>query len=553
MAHVADERFLHAVFGGAREHGVHVLGLIVRDDARQHRHDLRPLLQKRGETRKITVEDLDRHIYIRRVQRGKLLRELLGLMHLHDERGVGKIALALRELRQRQAPPLGQGRALFLQAGDEPAAQVVDGGRREIEVRVDAALGAGGIIGRAARFGKLVGKALRGQRRALRGLRHGAGEHGAVAFLVHDGGHDRLAGLHLGIKLHGHAAALAVGIRLARGGEHFFRLAVGLSGACAEHVRPFFPEQVALREALARERQREPVVFLRRGHAVLMNAAGVHVRDHGDVLRPLHAALDLHAGDARVGELLQVVCQAVVAQAQRVFVHAAAHAVLHAARLRAGAAVAAAAADERAHIALAGIAEAQRPVHEHLGLDARVLRDEADLLERELAREHGAGDAHLGRGLDPGEIVDAHLRAGVQRNVRQSGAQHAREAQILHKDRVRPGVRRLLRERGGGVHLAVAHEGVERDIDLAAADVTVAHGLGKRLPCEIIGAPARVESVAKAHIHRVRPVLHRRDDGVEVARGRQQFQHRPTPSYSHTYSIIAQQVLLLQVNFHAIM
>ena len=83
-----------------------------------------------------------------------------------------------------------------------------------------------------------------------------------MAFLVHDGGHDRLAGLHLGIKLHGHAAALAVGIRLARGGEHFFRLAVGLSGACAEHVRPFFPEQVALREALARERQREPVVFL---------------------------------------------------------------------------------------------------------------------------------------------------------------------------------------------------------------------------------------------------------------------------------------------------
>ena len=474
-------------------------------------------------------------------------------MHLHDERGVGKIAFPLRELRQRQAPPLGQGRALLLQAGDEPAAQVVDGGRREIEIRVDAALGAGGIVGRAARFGKLVGKALRGQRRALRGLRHGAGEHGAVALGVHDGGHDRLAALHLGIKLHGHAAALAVGIRLARGGEHFFRLAVGLSGACAEHVRPFFPEQVALREALARERQREPVVFLRRGHAVLMNAAGVHVRDHGDVLRPLHAALDLHAGDARVGELLQVVCQAVVAQAQRVFVHAAAHAVLHAARLRAGAAVAAAAADERAHIALAGIAEAQRPVHEHLGFDARMLRDEADLLERELAREHGAGDAHLGRGLDPGEIVDAHLRAGVQRNVRQSGAQHACEAQILHKDRVRPGVRRLLRERGGGVHLAVAHEGVERDVDLAAADVAVAHGLGKRLLCEIIGAPARVEPVAKAHIHRVRPVLHRRNDGIEVTRRRQQFQHRPTPSYSHTYSIIAQQALLLQVNFHAIM
>ena len=52
-------------------------------------------------------------------------------------------------------------------------------------------------------------------------------------------------------------------------------------------------------------------------------------------------------------------------------------------------------------------------------------------------------------------VVYGHLRAGVQRNVRQGGAQHARESQILHKDRVRPSVRRLLRERGGSVHLAV--------------------------------------------------------------------------------------------------
>ena len=371
--------------------------------------------------------------------------------------------------------------------------------------------------------------------------------------LIRDGGHDRLARTHLGIKLHGHAAALAVGICLARGGEHLFGLAVGLGRAGAKHIRPLLAEQVALREALTRKRQCKTVIFLRRGHAVLMDALGVHVRDHGDILRPLHAPLDLHAGDAGLIELLQIIRQAVVAQAQRVLVHAAAHAVLHAARLRTRAAVAAAAADERAHIALTGIAEAQRTMHKDLGLDARVLRDEADLLERELAREHGAGDAHLGRSFDSGEVVDAHLRARVQRDIRQSITQHARKPQILHEDRVRSGVRRLLRERGGGLHLAVTHEGVERDVDLAAADMAVAHRFCKRLPCEIIRAPARVEPVAKAHIHRVRPVLHRRDDGIEVARRCQQFQHRPTPSYSHTYRIITQALLLLQVNFHAIM
>ena len=381
MPHVADERFLHAVFCGTPQHSVHVLGLIVRDDARQHRHDLRPLLQKRGDARKIRVQNFDRHIHIRRAQLRELRRELLGLMHLHDEHGVGIIALALRPQRQRQAAPLGQRRALVLQTGDEPAAQVVDGGRRKIQAGVDAAFRAGGIIGRSARFGKLIGKALPGQRRALRRLGHRPCEHGAMPVLIRDGGHDRLARTHLGIKLHGHAAALTVGICLARGGEHLFGLTVGLGRAGAEHIRPLLAEQVALREALARKRQRKTVVFLRRGHAVLMDALGVHIRDHGDILRPLHAPLDLHAGDAGLIELLQIIRQTVVAQAQRVLVHAAAHAVLHAARLRTRAAVAAAAADERAHIALTGIAEAQRTVHEHLGFDARVLRDEADLLE----------------------------------------------------------------------------------------------------------------------------------------------------------------------------
>ena len=59
VPHIADERLTHAVFGGAGEHRVHILRLIVRNDARQHRHDLRPLLQKRGDARKIRVKNFD--------------------------------------------------------------------------------------------------------------------------------------------------------------------------------------------------------------------------------------------------------------------------------------------------------------------------------------------------------------------------------------------------------------------------------------------------------------------------------------------------------------
>ena len=36
----------------------------------------------------------------------------------------------------------------------------------------------------------------------------------------------------------------------------------------------------------------------------------------------------------------------------------------------------------------------------------------------------------------------------MQRDIRQGVAQHARKPQILHEDRIRPGIRRLLRERG---------------------------------------------------------------------------------------------------------
>ena len=146
-------------------------------------------------------------------------------------------------------------------------------------------------------------------------------------------------------------------------------------------------------------------------------------------------------------------------------------------------------------------------MHEHLGFDARVLRDEADLLERELAREHGAGDAHLGRSLDSGEVVDAHLRARVQRDIGQRAADGIGHAEILHDERVRARVRRELRRGDGVAHFTVVHEGVERDVDLTAADMAVSHRLHEFLICEIFRAAAGVER-APAQIHRAAAALH---------------------------------------------
>ena len=115
--------------------GIVGLGLIVRDDARQHRRDLRPLLQKRGETRKITVEDLDRHIYIRRAQRGKLLRPMLdttraqaeayltahAIPHVEDSTNAAD-AYARNRVRHHAVPALESVNAAFVQHAADTAA-----------------------------------------------------------------------------------------------------------------------------------------------------------------------------------------------------------------------------------------------------------------------------------------------------------------------------------------------------------------------------------------------------------------------------------------------
>ena len=112
----------------------------------------------------------------------------------------------------------------------------------------------------------------------------------------------------------------------------------------------------------------------------------------------------------------------------------------------------------------------------------------------------------------------------MQRQVGQRLAQDAQQTQILHQHGVRPQIGGAPRQIHRLRYLAVAHKGVHRDIHLAAADVAVAHGLGKFFFGKIVCTAARVIR-AEAQINRVRPVLHRRDDGVGTSGGRKQFQH----------------------------
>ena len=324
------------------------------------------------------------------------------------------------------------------------------------------------------------------------------------------------------VKMHRHAAHLALGVLLAGCCEYLVRVLVRLR-AHAEHIE-LVADEVALSEALTGKGLLQQLHLLFIGVALLADSLGVDAGDYAGVLRTLHASLYLEACDTRLFETAYLVYKTVVLKRERMVVHAAAEAVLQAAGLRAESAVAAAAAYEGGHIALAGMAEAERAVNKHLGLDRGVLGDEPYLLERQLARKHGTGNAHLRRGLDAGEVMQAHLRARVQRDIGQRAADGIGHAEILHDERVRARVRRELRRGDGVAHLTVVHEGVERDIDLTAADMAVSHRLHEFLICEIFRAAAGVER-AHTHVYGVRSVLHGGDNALRRAGGGQKFYH----------------------------
>ena len=170
------------------------------------------------------------------------------------------------------------------------------------------------------------------------------------------------------------------------------------------------------------------------------------------------------------------------------------------------------------------MAEAQRAVDEDLRLYGGVFRDVPYLLEAELSREHRARQPHLRRRLYAGEVVDAHLRARVEGDVRQGAAYRRDKPQILNDQPVRAARGRKTRGVHRRAHLAVVDERVERDVDLAAAHAAVGHCLFKFLIREILRAASGVE-VAQSEIDRVRAVLHGGNDGLRRSGGRKKLQH----------------------------
>ena len=169
--------------------------------------------------------------------------------------------------------------------------------------------------------------------------------------------------------------------------------------------------------------------------------------------------------------------------------------------------------------------EAQRPVDEDLQLNGGVGGDEFDLIAIQLPGQYHARHAQLGRGVDAGQIVDGHLGAGVQRQIRADSPQHAGRAQVLHQHGVRAAVAEEAARLRDGVQLPVADQRVQRDVDLAAALPAVFYGIEIFPAAEVFRAPAGVEGILQPQIDGVRAVLHGGHHRLRAPRGGKQFQH----------------------------
>ena len=190
------------------------------------------------------------------------------------------------------------------------------------------------------------------------------------------------------------------------------------------------------------------------------------------------------------------------------------------ARPRASAPVAAAPSQERAHIALARNAHAQRAVDEGLGLNSAARSDAGDLGQRQLTRQNHACKTQRGQTARTVQALHAHLRGAVQRQARRHSAHNRGHGQILRDDGVSPGSRNTGHRLGKSCQLTGIQRGVQRYIHAHVPGMTKSHRLPQAFGGKIARRAAGIE-ILKPEVHGVRSRKNGCAEHVGIAGGRQ--------------------------------
>ena len=196
-----------------------------------------------------------------------------------------------------------------------------------------------------------------------------------------------------------------------------------------------------------------------------------------------------------------------------------------AAGLCAGAAVAAAASDERGKQALAGVRNAECPVQENFGLAGGVRCDIANVFEGELPCQHDADRAELCKGAQAVQGVDGGLCADMDGQRGQIATEHTDPAKIRGNDAVGPHPIEIGGGSEKGLTFAVKEQGVHGGIDADAEGMAVGDGAFGLFAAEILCIGARAE-LRGAEVDGIRTGLHGGQHGVIGSGGREQFGER---------------------------
>ena len=158
-------------------------------------------------------------------------------------------------------------------------------------------------------------------------------------------------------------------------------------------------------------------------------------------------------------------------------------------------------------------------MHEGLQLQLRrgALPQFADLCQGHLPAQHHAGRAHVVVGAGGGVVQAVGLGAHVNLQLRRGQPQRADQAQVGHDRRVHAQRMQRASVIGGGVHVGVAREGVDRDVDALPGGVHRLYGLRQGLHVEAHAPGAQLEH-RPADVHRVRTEAQRGGKALGIAR-----------------------------------
>ncbi len=196
--------------------------------------------------------------------------------------------------------------------------------------------------------------------------------------------------------------------------------------------------------------------------------------------------------------------------------------IFQAAGLSATPTIAAAPTNQTAEKTLTGKTDTQSAMAKDLQFHVSFSLNGSNIRQTDLSGQNYPGKTGLLRPAYSGGIMQRHLRAGVQRNLRIMPAQQISKTPILHNQSVSAHIMQLLGQFQRVRHFIITYQRIHSQIDRHATQMRPAQQSGQFFQPKIIRKGARTKTFGR-QINRVRPTVHRRQKSLPAASWSQNF------------------------------